>query len=72
MTILKLAEALVSNPEMKSILDEYAFAFIPQANPDGTLKNWEWLKLEHPSYRDYLRHYYRDNRSEDVEHGDCL
>ena len=33
------------------------------------LKNWEWLKLEHPTYRDYLRHYYRDNRSEDVEHG---
>jgi Zinc carboxypeptidase len=68
-TILQLAEALVSRPEMKSILDSYAFAFIPQANPDGTLRNWEWLKLEHPSYRDYLRHYYRDNQSEDVEHG---
>lgn len=68
-TILRLAEALVSHPEMKSILDSYAFAFIPQANPDGTIKNWEWLKLKHPSYRDYLRHYYRDNRSEDVEHG---
>lgn len=68
-TILRLAEALVSHPEMKAILDSYAFAFIPQANPDGTIKNWEWLKLEYPSYRDYLRHYYRDNRSEDVEHG---
>jgi hypothetical protein len=68
-TILRLAEALISHPEMKSILDTYAFAFIPQANPDGTIKNWEWLKLEHPSYRDYLRHFYRDNRSEDVEHG---
>jgi len=68
-TILRLAEALVSQPELKLILDQVAFAFIPQANPDGTIKNWEWLKLEHPSYRDYLRHYYRDNRSEDVEHG---
>lgn len=68
-TILQLAEALVSHPEMKAILDSYAFAFIPQANPDGTLKNWEWLKLQRPSYRDYLRYYYRDNRSEDVEHG---
>ena len=46
-TILRLAEALVSHPEMKTILDSYAFAFIPQANPDGTIKNWEWLKLEH-------------------------
>jgi hypothetical protein len=68
-TILRLAEALVSNTEMTSILDEYAFAFIPQANPDGTIQNWEWLKLTHPSYRDYLRYYHRDNRSEDVEHG---
>ncbi|MGV0029060.1 M14 family zinc carboxypeptidase [Phormidesmis priestleyi] len=68
-TILRLAEALVSNPDMKALLGKYSFAFIPQANPDGTLKNWEWLKLQHPSYRDYLRHYYRDNRSEDVEHG---
>ena len=68
-TILRLAEALVSNPKMTSILDEYAFAFIPQANPDGTIQNWEWLKLAQPSYRDYLRSYYRDNRSEDVEHG---
>jgi Zinc carboxypeptidase len=68
-TILRLAEALVSNDEMKPLLDKYAFAFIPQANPDGTIQNWEWLKLEHPSYRDYLRSYHRDNRSEDVEHG---
>jgi len=68
-TILKLAEAIASKPEFEPILENYSFAFIPQANPDGTLKNWEWLKLEHPSYRDYLRHYYRDNRSEDVEHG---
>jgi Zinc carboxypeptidase len=68
-TILRLAEALVSNSEMTSILDEYAFAFVPQANPDGTIQNWEWLKLAHPSYRDYLRSYHRDNRSEDVEHG---
>jgi Zinc carboxypeptidase len=68
-TILRLAEALVSNPDMKKLLEKYSFAFIPQANPDGTLKNWEWLKLEHPSYRDYWLHYYRDNRSEDVEHG---
>jgi murein tripeptide amidase MpaA len=68
-TILRLAEALVSNPDMQTLLEKYSFAFIPQANPDGTLKNWEWLKLEHPNYRDYLRHYYRDNRSEDVEHG---
>ena len=68
-TILRLAEALVSNPDMKALLEKYSFAFIPQANPDGTLKNWEWLKLEHPTYRDYLRHHYRDNRSEDVEHG---
>jgi hypothetical protein len=68
-TILRLAEALVSNPDMKPLLEKYSFAFIPQANPDGTLKNWEWLKLEHPTYRDYMRHYYRDNRSEDVEHG---
>lgn len=64
-----MAEALVSNPDLKPLLDKYAFAFIPQANPDGTIKNWEWLKLENPTYRDYLRHYYRDNRSEDVEHG---
>lgn len=68
-TILRLAEALVSNSDMKPLLEKYSFAFIPQANPDGTLKNWEWLKREHPTYRDYLRHYYRDNRSEDVEHG---
>jgi Zinc carboxypeptidase len=68
-TILRLAEALVSNPDMQPLLEKYSFAFIPQANPDGTLKNWEWLKLEHPTYKDYLRHYYRDNRSEDVEHG---
>jgi hypothetical protein len=68
-TILRLAEALVSKDEMKPLLDKYAFAFIPQANPDGTIQNWEWLKLEHPSYRDYLRSYHRDNRSEDVEHG---
>lgn len=68
-TILKLAEAIASKPEFQPILENYSFAFIPQANPDGIQKNWEWLKLEHPSYRDYLRHYYRDNRSEDVEHG---
>jgi len=68
-TILKLAEAIASKPEFEPILENYSFAFIPQANPDGTVKNWEWLKLEHPSYRDYLLHYYRDNRSEDVEHG---
>jgi hypothetical protein len=54
---------------MKVLLEKYSFAFIPQANPDGTLKNWEWLKLPCPNYRDYLRHSYRDNRSEDVEHG---
>jgi murein tripeptide amidase MpaA len=47
-TILRLAEALVSHPDLKPILDNYAFVLIPQANPDGTLKNWEWLKLEHP------------------------
>ncbi|MEG4518356.1 MULTISPECIES: M14 family zinc carboxypeptidase [unclassified Microcoleus] len=68
-TILKLAEAIASQPDFQPILENYSFAFIPQANPDGTLKNWEWLKLDRPSYRDYLRHYYRDNRSEDVEHG---
>lgn len=68
-TILKLAEAIASKPELQPVLENYSFAFIPQANPDGTLKNWEWLKIEHPSYRDYLQHYYRDNRSEDVEHG---
>ncbi|GAB4210337.1 MAG: hypothetical protein Fur006_70740 [Coleofasciculaceae cyanobacterium] len=68
-TILRLAEALVSHPDLKPTLENYAFAFIPQANPDGTIQNWDWLKLEHPSYRDYLRYYYRDNRSEDVEHG---
>ncbi|HBL14948.1 MAG TPA: hypothetical protein DD379_26855 [Cyanobacteria bacterium UBA11162] len=68
-TILKLAEAIASQPDFQPILENYSFAFIPQANPDGTLKNWEWLKLDHPTYRDYLRHYYRDNRSEDVEHG---
>lgn len=68
-TILKLAESIASQPDFQPILQNYSFAFIPQANPDGTLKNWEWLKLQHPSYHDYLRHYYRDNRSEDVEHG---
>jgi hypothetical protein len=68
-TILRLAEALVSNPDMKMLLEKYSFAFIPQANPDGTIKNWEWLKLGRPSYKDYLLHSYRDNRSEDVEHG---
>lgn len=68
-TILKLAEAIASQPDFQRILENYSFAFIPQANPDGTLKNWEWLKLDRPTYRDYLRHYYRDNRSEDVEHG---
>jgi hypothetical protein len=68
-TILKLAEAIASQPDFQPILENYSFAFIPQANPDGTLKNWEWLKLDRPTYRDYLRHYYRDNRSEDVEHG---
>jgi len=68
-TILRLADALVSNSDMNTLLEKYSFVFIPQANPDGTLKNWEWLKLKHPSYRDYLRHYCRDNRSEDVEHG---
>lgn len=68
-TILKLAEAIASQPDFQPILENYSFAFIPQANPDGTLKNWEWLKLDHPTYRDYLLHYYRDNRSEDVEHG---
>ncbi|CAD5915803.1 hypothetical protein L2E69_07795 [Planktothrix agardhii 1806] len=68
-TILKLAEVIASQPDFQPILENYSFAFIPQANPDGTLKNWEWLKLDHPTYRDYLRHYYRDNRSEDVEHG---
>lgn len=68
-TILKLAEAIASQSDFQPILENYSFAFIPQANPDGTLKNWEWLKLDRPSYRDYLRHYYRDNRSEDVEHG---
>lgn len=68
-TILKLAEAIASQPDFQPILENYSFAFIPQANPDGTLKNWKWLKLDHPTYRDYLRHYYRDNRSEDVEHG---
>lgn len=68
-TILRLAESLVSNPDMKMLLEKYSFAFIPQANPDGTIKNWEWLKLSLPSYKDYLLHSYRDNRSEDVEHG---
>jgi Zinc carboxypeptidase len=68
-TILKLAEVIASQPDFQRILENYSFAFIPQANPDGTLKNWEWLKLDRPTYRDYLRHYYRDNRSEDVEHG---
>jgi hypothetical protein len=68
-TILRLAEAIASQPDFQPILENYSFAFIPQANPDGTLKNWEWLKLDRPTYRDYLRHYYRDNRSEDVEHG---
>jgi hypothetical protein len=68
-TILKLAEAIASYPEFQPVLENYSFAFIPQANPDGTIKNWGWLKLQHPSYHDYLRHYYRDNRSEDVEHG---
>ena len=37
-TILKLAEAIASKPEFQPILENYSFAFIPQANPDGTVK----------------------------------
>ncbi|HEY9657397.1 MAG TPA: M14 family zinc carboxypeptidase [Allocoleopsis sp.] len=68
-TILKLAESLLYTEAGREVLNQVAFISIPQANPDGTLLNWNWLQKKYPTYRDYLLYAHRDNRSEDIEHG---
>jgi hypothetical protein len=68
-TTLYLADQLVSNQELNPLLKEYQFLFVPQANPDGMLKNWGWMKNNKLDFREYVLNKYRDLRIEDVEHG---
>lgn len=67
-TLLHLAKEL-SKPEQSHHFKEYKFFFIPQLDPDGAVKNWEWMKRPY-SYKNYERFYYRNNNPEvDVENG---
>ena len=68
-SLLVLADQLVSNPPITKILETHHFLLIPQANPDGYYTNQEWLQKPSSSYADFLLYSKRDLRDEDVEHG---
>jgi len=76
-TSLFLIRKFAEDAEFQSILDDFSFSFVPQANPDGVVLNLEWIKKFFGSsttsseelYKEFLLHQYRDLREEDVEHG---
>jgi len=66
-TAVSMIQFLLSE-ETDGIRDEFRFHFIPQLNPDGVERNWNWMKYPF-SYKNYVRYNVRESSVLDIEHG---
>jgi len=64
-----LVKNFIHNMEpAKSLLQEYTFLIIPHINPDGEIKNWQWMK-KWPDITSYAAHAFREEPGRDLEFG---
>ena len=52
----------------RDLFTNFKFIVIPQINPDGEARNYQWMK-EWPSFEGYLQHAFREPPSRDLEFG---
>jgi len=64
-----LVKNFINNEEpAKSLFQAYTFLIIPHINPDGEMKNWQWMK-DWPDISCYAAHAFREEPGRDLEFG---